>query len=1078
MKATKKSKESGSICYLKPVTGMTVEYDPIKNVMVVKWAKTSDATEYSVHRSLNGGNGVWYKTVSGLSLEDADISVKQTYGYAAKAQRGNDRGARSAFVTYDLTLNAPTGLKVASTVSSGKQGLKLTWNAVSGAKIYAVYRQVNGGKWTAAVINSGNGNTSYTDWNVESGKTYTYKVWAKKTATVASHVSGTVSGQFFAMPQNVKASYSYDTDNVKLTWSGVGGAEKYEVYYGDKLYSTVSATECYITPQHASKAATAKFSVKAVSGSVKSAAAAAECSIPAALGTPGNVKASYASPRKVKLTWGKVSGAAGYEISRGSETVATVSGTTYTDEAAQYGQTHNYRVRAVNGALKGRMSAMAECVMPPTAPTGVTASYDGTGDGVTVKWSALSGAEKYTIQRKTDSTDWANRKTVTGTSYTDDSPVVGTQNYYRVIAANATGTGPASAFAGVLVLKAPDGVRAVYDADKDIISITWNDNEPATGYNVYKDGKLFKSNIKETYCTDGIIVAGNESVYTVQALYDSAHPSKSRLSSPASVRIPWVKPPTDLMGSYTAENGVTLTWRTNNLYDYVIYRDGREIGRTDKSTFSDKDVKPGASYSYQVKARHTLGTTVDYSELSEKCSVSILRVPTGLSAVYSDENGTITLTWKAVKDVTGYEIYRQKPGESKLTPVAGLADGTAYTETGLEEGEYRFAVKAKAGGTESPYTETVKAVVPEQLARFKVTFDPCGGTMKAGSAARSVKENKPIGTLPDTERVGYVFSGWYNDKNKGSLYSAESTVTGNITLYARWTKNDAQGDSGIKESYATNITFTLKTASHMFKTPRDKIGNAVTDTKLPKGASGTATQIVKNEFGNYWYYAKIGDAYGYIYSSNCENYQLAPSAFSVSGHMLCITGSGRLFAASDYEAGAFPWLAYAQQITAVYIGDGIENLPPAAFAGCQALGYVRLPAAMLEIDASAFAGCTALAYIEMQPNGAFGAENGILYIINGGERTEYVVPAALGQTPDAPSDGEVPGDDGTGGAAEEPEITPPPVEEPADGGIDNAAAPAATPEPPPASVESPAAAADAPAVDSPPPEEAYDPSGA
>ena len=75
---------------------MTVEYDPIKNVMVVKWAKTSDATEYSVHRSLNGG----YKTVSGLSLEDADISVKQTYGYAAKAQRGNDRGARSAFVTY------------------------------------------------------------------------------------------------------------------------------------------------------------------------------------------------------------------------------------------------------------------------------------------------------------------------------------------------------------------------------------------------------------------------------------------------------------------------------------------------------------------------------------------------------------------------------------------------------------------------------------------------------------------------------------------------------------------------------------------------------------------------------------------------------------------------------------------------------------------------------------------------------------------------------------------------------------------------------------------------------------------
>ena len=1976
VKATKQSKESESICYLKPVTGMTVEYDPIKNVMVVKWAKTSDATEYSVHRSLNGGKGVWYKTVSGLSLEDADISVKQTYGYAAKAQRGNDRGARSAFVTYDLTLNAPTGLKVASTVSNGKQGLKLTWNAVSGAKIYAVYRQVNGGEWTAAVINSGNGNTSYTDWNVESGKTYTYKVWAKKTATVASHVSGTVSGQFFAMPQNVKASYSYDTDNVKLTWSGVGGAEKYEVYYGDKLYSTVSATECYITPQHASKAATAKFSVKAVSGSVKSAAAAAECSIPAALGTPGNVKASYASPGKVKLTWGKVSGAAGYEISRGSETIATVSGTTYTDEAAQYGQTHNYRVRAVNGALKGRMSAMAECVMPPTAPTGVTASYDGTGDGVTVKWSALSGAEKYTIQHKTDSTDWANRKTVTGTSYTDDSPVVGTQNYYRVIAANATGTGPASAFAGVLVLKAPDGVRAVYDADKDIISITWNDNEPATGYNVYKDGKLFKSNIKETYCTDGLIVAGNESVYTVQALYDSAHPSKSRLSSPASVKIPWVKPPTDLKGSYTAENGVTLTWRTNNLYDYVIYRDGREIGRTDKSTFSDKDVKPGASYSYQVKARHTLGTTVDYSELSEKCSVSILRAPTGLSAVYSDESGTITLTWKAVKDVTGYEIYRQKPGESKLTPVAGLADGTAYTETGLEEGEYRFAVKAKAGGTESPYTETVKIDAPK-LQMYTITFNTNGGECSVKKAEYS--RGTVLDELPTPTLYGIDFLGWYTEKDGGERVQPGISVTEDMTLYAHWLdegwyipteklyfahqcdtkhwtnayknscwfdglgyccitskfgyrnlnlkgastnhkgidiasftackegkkhpiggtnvyavrsgkvissrytsgggntieiehvvgnakyitvymhmkdrlvkKNDIvrQGDvighvgstgtsdgahlhfeikkNGNHIDPAPNVNITYKTTlckhrdydeigkccecgiDYDWNKSREKVlGTAYTekwynmisvkerpysaasdmgfllgnqrmdvpaqvtnhygdvwyevkvngktgyiysgDVKLDRNDdtlencksfydtyldltlrentavkslpyaknngnksetlatldAGTvlrAVRIVENRYGNYWYEVTDGKRIGYVYADDCVKMQVpydmmtgtadvigsridyrskipmpgmvtakldlrsvleavldldsgtysqarettpqnaktvvigsdiktellspgwyavvaqgdvvypvaldhstlmwetyrreviyrefsvgasvicepnggalngsysaqsfwvvqglsdipAPQAENkafkgwytaatggeevtdanifgctriyaqwdedywtvrfdlnggecdvtekrvpcgsaigtlpvpvragaefagwyttlngevsvdestvisgdvtyyarwqmthtipgpviagvdpgkygvavevreiedvynysmsvtdvstgqsmgvsvtgtklmlnglslctdytgtVAGHkdsvtvngikhvwtseatpfsfstlggtigpradfnvdgsclsftgesylyeydydidddnpagfedsayewsparlgttsvsfggsaitnipraafynftnltsvtlsptiqwigdrafmgsgittiyiptrtvpilgggvfancpnltsinvdpannkfasiggalyethtntlyayptgvsgsaviadgttfigayaaygarkltditlpesvstigskafanctalqsvlipsgvtdiaddtfegcpasmtiygyagsaaeafaaahgfafadisaagqsvsqlsaelsgkagenaewtlqpdgMLCITGIGRLFAAADYEAGAFPWLAYAQQITAVYIGDGIENLPPAAFAGCQALGYVRLPAAMLEIDASAFAGCTALAYIEMQPNGAFGAENGILYIINGGERTEYVVPAALGQTPDAPSDGEAPGDDGTGGAAEEPEITPPPVEEPADGGIDNTAAPAATPEPPPASVESPAAAADAPAVDSPPPEEAYEPSGA
>lgn len=77
---------------------------------------------------------------------------------------------------------------------------------------------------------------------------------------------------------------------------------------------------------------------------------------------------------------------------------------------------------------------------PPAAPTGVSVSES--SGALVVSWTAVSGATAYDVQRRTlgASSFSALASDVTGTSYTDDTAVSGTNYLYRVIAKNADGS--------------------------------------------------------------------------------------------------------------------------------------------------------------------------------------------------------------------------------------------------------------------------------------------------------------------------------------------------------------------------------------------------------------------------------------------------------------------------------------------------------------------------------------------------------------------------------------------------------------------------------------------------------------
>ncbi len=142
---------------------------------------------------------------------------------------------------------------------------------------------------------------------------------------------------------------------VKITWSKVSGADKYDVYgkTGSKgKYSKIgSTTKTYYTDKKASSGKKYYYYVKAVNETGSSSASSSKSIYHLAdttLSTPKSTKSG------ITLKWKKVTGADGYMVYRktglGSYSkIATVKGNikvTYTDKSAKKGKKYTYKIKA------------------------------------------------------------------------------------------------------------------------------------------------------------------------------------------------------------------------------------------------------------------------------------------------------------------------------------------------------------------------------------------------------------------------------------------------------------------------------------------------------------------------------------------------------------------------------------------------------------------------------------------------------------------------------------------------------------------------------------------------------------
>ncbi len=261
----------GGSTNLNAPTGFTLSQT--SSYVKLSWNKVSGAYGYAIYRALPEDTEYSYlDQTTSTNYSDYDVISGQTYYYAVAAYDYdyNAGDAAKDYITFNGNSgggggnnpggggdnpggggaskpNTPSGVE--ATASSSY--ITVTWNSVSGADYYNVYRSTSASGTYSSV--STVYSTTYTDYNVNAGTTYYYKVTAENSAgesgkssyasakinsgggggggneqhygPVITEVSGSVSGNYITVKWKTKSGSGWGWDP----------ANKIEVYIHDPI---------------------------------------------------------------------------------------------------------------------------------------------------------------------------------------------------------------------------------------------------------------------------------------------------------------------------------------------------------------------------------------------------------------------------------------------------------------------------------------------------------------------------------------------------------------------------------------------------------------------------------------------------------------------------------------------------------------------------------------------------------------------------------------------------------------------------------------------------------------------------
>jgi len=230
----------------KPNTPDNLKASVSNSCIKLTWNASSGATSYVVYRSTSS-NGTYSPkaTPTGTTYTDCSVSEGTTYYYKISAKNGEGESDLSSPASAMVptsggggTTNTPPGTP--SNVKAAVDGscIKITWNAVSGATAYTIYKSTSSssGFSNLAYVKT----TSYSDCSVTAGTTYYYKVkawndysdgsWSSVVSAKVSSGGGGGGTTTLAAPTNVQASYIQGSHIVQVTWSTPALADSYEIY--------------------------------------------------------------------------------------------------------------------------------------------------------------------------------------------------------------------------------------------------------------------------------------------------------------------------------------------------------------------------------------------------------------------------------------------------------------------------------------------------------------------------------------------------------------------------------------------------------------------------------------------------------------------------------------------------------------------------------------------------------------------------------------------------------------------------------------------------------------------------------
>jgi hypothetical protein len=490
------------------------------------WDPVPGATGYLVS---DDGTSIGTTTDATFTDTGAAAGAPATYSVAAV----NPSGTGPAVDVDVLTRPGAVGPVHAAAVTAS--GATLSWEPVAGATSYEVSSD---GSPLATVTG-----TDYTDRSAPPGTTHGYSVAAVDSSGAGAASPPTPVTILPAAPMDLAAS-AVTVYGATLTWDPVVGATDYVVLVGGSPVATL--TQPGYTDTTCAPGTVVDYSVAAVD-SAGSGASADPVTVVTLPGEPTGLAAADVTATGATLTWDPVVGATGYEIVADGTVVATTASPGYTDTTAAAGSTVTYAVAATDASGSGP-SAVTDVVTLPAAPSGLAATAV-TAAGATVTWDPVVGATSYLVAA---GGTWV--ATVTAPTYTDTASPSGAPVTYTVTAADASGTGDASAPVDVVTLPAAPTGLAVTAVGGAGATLTWNPVVGAVRYTVYGAAHPVLTTTATTL-TDGGEAPGATVHYTVTAWDETGESTNSPV-----VQVVLVPAAPTAVTAYPADGALNVRW--------------------------------------------------------------------------------------------------------------------------------------------------------------------------------------------------------------------------------------------------------------------------------------------------------------------------------------------------------------------------------------------------------------------------------------------------------------------------------------------------------------------------------------
>ena len=303
----------------------------------------------------------------------------------------------------------------------------------------------------------------------------------------------------------------------------------------------------------------------------------------------------------------------------------------------------------------------------------------------------------------------------------------------------------------------------------------------------------------------------------------------------------------------------------------------------------------------------------------------------------------------------------------------------------------------------------------------KVTFDAKGGEVDTESML--VDLNSHIDELPVPLRWNHKFLGWFTAADGGEQVTSSTSMTKDMTLYARWEAVDyvwsysENSDGGITITGASPKEGYMEIPSEIDGKVVTAIGsrsfcsaNALTGVKIPDtvrtiggtafGWSGLVYALIPDsvtyigweafkccdglkrlssipqdaeiDWGAFQECPKLADENGFVIINNTVYGYFGDDANVVIPDGMTSIGYGLFWGNSSVTNVVIPtsvtriesWAFYAcRQLTSVTIPKGVTIIERVTFESCSSLTNVVIPEGVTDIDEAAFAMCDSLTNI-------------------------------------------------------------------------------------------------------------------